>query len=380
MSGALISAHLRRRISQGPTIAEAFSRGIGEGNNFDALRLLAALMVLYAHAFLLTLNDNPRDFLAWMSGGQTGMGSLPISTFFVLSGFLITASWMRRPDIAVYARNRILRIMPALTAVVLVSVFIIGPAVTILTTREYFASTQTWRYLLNLVFIYSNNLLPGVFTEIPHGAVVNGPLWSLKFEVICYSVLGLIGAARLLSARSCLVVIIACLALSIVIGDSVDSLTENFLRQLSGTGALFFGGAFFAVAADRIRLNSGLALLSLAALVLAMRFSGFVQIFVFAGPYLVLYFRLMWRGALRHVGRFGDFSYGVYIWGWPIQQLALLYLPSDSPVALLAVSFPLTLAAAVLSWRLIEKPAMRLKSKSALARAPGRPVFARRLT
>jgi peptidoglycan/LPS O-acetylase OafA/YrhL len=376
MSGEPVLSVLRRRITHGPTIAEAFGRGVAEGNNFDAIRLFAALMVLYAHSFLLTIEHDPTDILDRMSGGQTGYGDIAIGTFFVLSGFLIAASWMRRPDIAVFARNRVMRIMPALTAVVLASIFLIGPAVTTLSASEYFADNKTWRYLLNLVFLYTNNRLPGVFTEIPHGDVVNGPLWTLTFEVICYGLLALIGAARKLTPCGCLAVIIACMALSIVIGDTVDSPTENFLRRLSVMGAWFFGGAFLAVAGNRIPLNSGIALLSVAALALSMRVGGFAQIFVFAGPYLVLFAGLSWRGPLRHVSRVGDFSYGVYIWSWPVQQIALLHVSSNSPAAVLAISFPLSLALAFISWRYIEKPALRLKSKSALASLYRQPVRA----
>jgi peptidoglycan/LPS O-acetylase OafA/YrhL len=117
-------------------------------------------------------------------------------------------------------------------------------------------------------------------------------------------------------------------------------------------------------------------LLSVAALALSMRVGGFAQIFVFAGPYLVLFAGLSWRGPLRHVSRVGDFSYGVYIWSWPVQQIALLHVSSNSPAAVLAISLPLSLALAFISWRYIEKPALRLKSKSALASLYRQPVRA----
>lgn len=371
-----LSTFLQKRFAHGPTIAEAFERSMTEGNNFDAIRLFAAMMVLYAHSFLLTLGGNPTDILGRISGGQTGYGDIAIGAFFVLSGFLIAVSWMRRPDLAVFARNRAMRIMPALIVVVLAAVFLIGPAVTTVSLNDYFAAAETWRYLLNIVFYNSHNSLPGVFTGNAQTSGVNGPLWTLQFEAVCYSLIALLGFWRGLTARRCLAMILAFMILSIALGDSISSPAENFLRRLSNMGAWFFGGAFLAATADKVRLNRETATVSAVALVFGMAAGGFSQIFIFAGPYLVVYAGLAWRGPLRHVGRLGDFSYGVYIWSWPIQQTALLHLPSDSPAALIAVSLPATLLIAVLSWRCIEKPALRLKAKSALAILYRRPVLA----
>jgi peptidoglycan/LPS O-acetylase OafA/YrhL len=376
MSGEAIFSILRRRFASGPTIAEAFGRGRAAGNNFDAIRLFAALTVLYTHAFLLTIGANPTDFLYAVSGGQTYFGDFAIGVFFVLSGFLIAQSWMRYPDLTSFARNRALRIMPALAVVVLAAVFIIGPVVSTLPANEYFAEGQTWRYLLNVLFLYRNDMLPGVFADASYAPIVNMPLWTLKFEVLCYALIALLGACRMLTARGCLLIVLACMVMSLIVESSVNSLFENFLRQFSVMGAWFFGGAFFAAAADRIRLNAALAISGAAILGLTLTSAGFDQAFAFAGAYLVLFIGLTSLGAVRHAGRFGDFSYGVYIWSWPIQQIAAIYAAPDSPMIVLAISLPATLAMACLSWNFIEKPALRLKSNGAFARRPSQPVFA----
>lgn len=141
----------------------------------------------------------------------------------------------------------------------------------------------------------------------------------------------------------------------------------------------FFGGAFFAVAGDRIRLNAASATLCVVALALALLFGGFNQIFGLAGTYLVLFAGFAALGALRNAGRFGDFSYGVYIWSWPIQQIIAIHI-APSPAIVLAISAPASLAVAYLSWRIIEKPALRLKSNSALAHGRRQPLFRRAAT
>jgi len=169
------------------TIEDAWRASKAHGNNFDALRLAAAFAVIVSHSFEIVGGPPESEPLRVLTNGDSSLGRVAVMTFFVLSGFLLTCSYRSDPSLAAFARKRALRIAPALAAVVLFSIFVIGFAATTLSPRDYFRSEETWRYLANLAFYTGFDSLPGVFADAPIAGVVNGPLWTLKIEVLCYA-------------------------------------------------------------------------------------------------------------------------------------------------------------------------------------------------
>ena len=161
--------------------------GVHRDNNFDAVRLIAALAVVVGHAWPLTgLSHPPR------------LGGIPIFTlavfvFFSLSGYLVATSWRRDPRVLPFLARRASRIFPALIVVIVLTTFLIGPFATRLAVNDYFASSQTWTYLTNVSLVASYDL-PGVFAANPR-PVVNGALWTLGPEFLCY--LGVVTAGFL---------------------------------------------------------------------------------------------------------------------------------------------------------------------------------------
>ena len=155
-------------------------------NNFDALRMVGALLVVVGHGLLLT-----------DAGRVPRIAGIPLHTlglfiFFTISGYLIAGSWQRNPSLSAFLRNRALRLFPALIVVVMVTVLLIGPLVTSLSSLEYVVHPQTRAYLANIVMI-SQYELPGVFAENPHSNAVNGVLWTLGLEFVCYLLTAVIG-------------------------------------------------------------------------------------------------------------------------------------------------------------------------------------------
>jgi len=100
---------------------------LGGKNNFDALRFLAALGVVLSHAYPVTQGSNDREFLMVLSGGQTSLGEVCVMVFFVISGFLITQSFVRSDSAIGYMTNRVLRIVPGLAVMALLVSFGLGP-------------------------------------------------------------------------------------------------------------------------------------------------------------------------------------------------------------------------------------------------------------
>jgi peptidoglycan/LPS O-acetylase OafA/YrhL len=182
-----LTTGLRRFLRRGSVSANVSGRGLGNSRditrhratNFDFLRLLAATFVVYGHSYPLTGRVSP-------SFCGNGFGSLGVKIFFSISGYMIASSWLHDPHFGRFWLRRALRILPALTVVVLLSVVVLGPLLTNLPLSIYLYSPQTFYYFYNLV-LYINYDLPGVFDQniFPHA--VNGNLWSLPAEVFMYA-------------------------------------------------------------------------------------------------------------------------------------------------------------------------------------------------
>jgi peptidoglycan/LPS O-acetylase OafA/YrhL len=342
---------------RGPSIADAWAT---QRNNFNLMRLVAAWLVIYGHAAAIT--GLPfQDAFAWATGLR-GAGAVSVDMFFVASGFLIAAS-LQRNDVRGYLVSRGLRILPALLVCVALTTFLLGPLLS--TAADYWSQWATWDYLLvNGSLLLSRFHLPGVFEGHPQ-SVVNGSLWTLPHEAKLYLLLLAASVIGLLSPRR----YTPLWALAMLVGYAAARHAwplPDHIQKIAECTAFFISGSLLWVNRARIRL-SGVAML---ALLLAFALTR-------GGPWSHLpYFGLLTCGTLwlalvprlpmiRHT----DLSYGLYLYGWPAQQLAWM-LPAGKTIAgniLIASAIALTCAA--LSWFLVERPALRLK-KRFVARGP----------
>src|SRR6266446_2687017 len=178
-------------------------------NNFDLLRLIAAVSVIFSHAFLLSENSQDHDPLMMLTGGQTILGVVGVFIFFTISGYLVTQSFDATASPLVFLMKRALRIFPGLLLCLAVCVFVIGPLVTQLPLADYFWRPEPYLFLLhNAVLDVDYNRLPCVvFAPGNIGGIVNGPLWSLPCEVLMYLMLFGLGVCRLLKMRVGLVLL-----------------------------------------------------------------------------------------------------------------------------------------------------------------------------
>lgn len=348
------------------TIGGAFEQG---SNNFDALRLLAALAVLVSHSYPLTRHG--ADPLARWTQGQTDGGSAAVAAFFVISGFLVTRSVLSR-DPGQYVRARLLRILPALLVVVVVQTFVIGPVFTTLPWRDYLGDAQTFAGLRNASVFDLRNTLPGVFAANPYPDVVNGSLWTLPVECGVYLVLPVLALLGLL--RPPFVGVGAALALVAAfpgaawLGFSYAAPGPFILWSVPFYPALvclssFLMGAAIWAHRDAVPLSGGLAICCLIAMYASIGTisAGFVFHLVF--PYLVLYAALARPCTQDLLRPLGDISYGVYLYAFPVQQAVVAWQHGAiGPHRLALLAAPIVLACGVLSCRLVERPALRLKA------------------
>jgi peptidoglycan/LPS O-acetylase OafA/YrhL len=333
---------------------------LNQGNNFDALRVLAAVAVLVSHSFPIAYGAAGVQPLAALSRGQTNLGSAAVLVFFVISGFLITQSFDRLPVPLRFLEARVLRIFPGLSVVLVLTAGMLGASVTPLSLAQYLTRFDTYQYVyggLSLVWMHYD--LPGVFEGNPAGAVVNGSLWTLQYEFLMYLVVLALGMGGLLSRRVVLALWLGALLLS--------------WRWVGGNyvafGTPFLSGAVLYLWRDRVPLDWCSVVLCVVGLGGAMATSGFRLAFAIFGAYLVIYLALAPSVRLPNLARWGDLSYGIYIFAWPVQQTVALLLGSAVTWYWnAALSLPTVLALAWLSWHLVERPALSLKHSQAMAR------------
>jgi len=329
-------------------------------NNFDALRLLAALAVILSHAFLIAQGTEKNDPLNWLTSNQCMLGLTGVFVFFAVSGFLVTQSYEQTRSHWRYLLKRVLRIFPAYLVCLVLTAFVLGPLVTTLPLSEYLHRPEPYNYVYyNSFFDIRVHELPGVmFVDNPVGLEVNGSLWSLGCEFDMYLMVLLLGVLRLLRWPVCL----ALLALGMASIAFPDAL--GFLGGWGWTLSFFAIGMLLYKLRDKRIFNGKLALLALAGLALSIPLRQFILLFPLCGCYLALYLALHPKLPLIRATRFGDLSYGLYIFGWPSEQIVIWLMHGHAEwwqVFILATLLAGSLA--FLSWHLVEKRALRLKPR-----------------
>lgn len=332
-----------------PTIADAWHGG---RNNFNLIRLVAAWLVIYGHAWAIT-GSGTGDLVAQLTLIRFA-GAVAVDMFFVISGFLIAAS-LERNSVRAYLASRALRILPALVTCVVLSVFVLGPLLT--TAPDYWRHPDTWRYLWVNGSLWSNTFfLPGVFTGLPNPAV-NGSLWTLPIEARLYVALLPAGMLGLLTPRRYTPLWLLAMA-AYWFAWSRHPLPSH-LADIGWCTAFFITGTLAWVNRARIRLGAW-PLLGLLAVAAFARGAPWFHLPYFAVvAYGTLYVALRLR--LPTIRR-TDLSYGLYLYGWPVAQLVQTFWPGP-PLHNVLWTTPLALAMAAGSWFLVERPMLRLKRR-----------------
>lgn len=328
--------------------------------NLDLIRLIAAILVLFSHCYPLAGRAIEEPFL-W-TFGHTG-GDIALCTFFVISGYLISASYIRSQSALDYVWKRCLRIFPALFFSVVFAIAL-GAFLTPLDFGSYIVHEQTIAYLRNIFLDIQYNL-PLVFAQNPFPNAVNGSLWTLPVEVFMYAVILAMGVAGILSARFSVIAAGLCMLGVLAVRNADLGRPYIVLGAAELSVALRLAASFFIGAAlyfhkDRIRYHGGIALL-FGAIIFFTKFTPpSLYLYALLLPYIILYLASVNIPWLDNITRHGDFSYGIYIYAFPVQQLLVHWSNNSISVSMLFIgSLAITLPIAVLSWKFVEEPALR---------------------
>jgi peptidoglycan/LPS O-acetylase OafA/YrhL len=324
-------------------------------NNFDALRLIFASMVVVFHIGILSKAAS----LAWFLSISA---SFAVQAFFVVSGFLVTMSFENSSSIRSYASKRLRRIAPAYVAVVIAAALGLS-TISTLPLSAYFTDGQLWRYLgFNLVLSnFSAPNLPGVF-ESNFIRAVNGSLWTIKVEVAFYCLVPfMVWAARRVGAKKLLsTVFVASILWKVGLNAAATAtgveIYAELARQLPGQLCFFAGGAW---AYYRTREGKGIngLVAAIGLIVYAISDGGwFDDLTAPLAVTAIVYWAAIAGPRLPAVAKHGDFSYGTYLYHFPlIQTFIALGLFRWSPLAGLMTSVVAVAVSAVLSWHFVER-------------------------
>ena len=342
------------------SLAEQMKLAANRPSGFDYMRLVLAIGVIAQHTINVSYGaEVARAF--WASPARLVVGPI-LPMFFALSGFLVAGSLMRCATLVSFFGLRAIRIIPALSCEVLLSALILGPFFTVLPLHQYYGSTDFAHYFLNILGDVHFRL-PGVFPDNPVPLTVNGQLWTVPFELKCYLVVGILAVLGIAWHRKLLLatMIIAQPLLGFygVFGHPAPSLTVPGIMLVDS----FLCGLTIFIYRDRIPHGLALFVLSAAlvgALLLIPRGDYLIG---FPIAYVTTYLGLTNPKRSRWLLS-GDYSYGLFLYGYPIQQAVASFGPAFHHWWInLAIALPLAAIVAIASWWLIESPAFRFKGR-----------------
>ena len=324
------------------------------GMNYNAsmLRFVAALMVIVSHAFALTTEGD--DWLMAITDGQMTMGGFAVSVFFAFSGFYVTRSIKKfKGSMRSFMWARIKRLLPSLALVIAVLTFVIGPIMTDLSVSEYFRSFGTYKFLANAVFVPIHEL-PGVFAnnEVLH--TVNGALWTLPVEVLCYISLVVVHELKLLEKKRG-----GILAVLVGLGVTVIAFVAKYtgveiLASMVAPITCFYVGAVLYIYSDAVSVDWKKICFSILIMVVATFCGVLGYVASVALPCVVLL--LIYSGDYmpKSVKLLGDISYEMYLVGFPIQQAIIsLFGGNMNPYLNMVIAIPIDIVIGYLIYKIV---------------------------
>jgi len=350
----------------------------GNRNSLGLLRLVLASVVILDHAF--PLGGFGTDPFWALTNNQASLGSIAVGGFFAISGYLIAKSGMSG-DVVQFMWRRTLRIFPAYWLVLIVTAAIVGPLIWLADGHvfvDYFTFgpagpvhyfIANWNLNIGTYGIYDLLTDTTPYGREIGGSAFNGSIWTLIYEWNCYLIIAVMVLFGVFTRARILVPIVAgyFLVLQVVLATNPAALATIAPRLVDqytiSLGFAFMVGSVLAVYSTKIPFDNRLGILSALVFLFALRYGGFSTIGTVAGVYLVMYLAARLPRQVQWIGAKNDYSYGVYIYGFLVQQVtAYLGWYKLGYVPWVVICFAISFGCAWISWHLVEKRAMSLKN------------------
>ena len=331
-------------------------------NNYDFFRIFAACCIIFYHSFALLAKENEEP-LNQITNRRVDFSLIGLSIFFCISGYLIAKSAVRSPTVLNYLWKRFLRIQPLLIVTCFFTIFLIGPIFTERSLIGYFSDGNTYAYFRNIMPLFGVQFyLPGVFTHL-HDKGVNGSLWTLIVEERLYLLMTLVFLYKK-DKSNYLAFLIGLVNVLYIVNRYFFS--GEMIPYLSGRAffyaLLFLNSAALYLLKIKFKKNQLIyILIGFVCFVVGILLPHTDVLYFIAFPFLVNAIANI-EGRLNYAGEYGDFTYGTYVFSFPVQQI-LVSKGIINPYNLFFITIAIVLPLAVLSWKFIESPFLRLKKK-----------------
>lgn len=341
-------------------------------NSFAFLRFCLATLVIFSHAYPLGAYLI-EPFTVW-SKGQESFGGVALSGFFILSGFLITSSYEHLQSFFRYMWHRYLRILPGYFVALLITAFFFGAI-------AYYHDHGTLSGFLhmaegpfhyvklnaNLLLEVKTHSIGNLLSTVPYPPGFNGSLWTLVYEFRCYLITAVLGLFALLSKNKLVPLVIFFIVWMLYLinlanpgsaGQVIPYFADSTFLKLT---TFYLAGTVMFLYKDKILMDTRTLLF--------MLFLGYIsttQGFYLTTAPVVLTFLIFWLGThlpITKFDKYGDFSYGIYIYAFPIQQILSLYGYNNYSLKVyLFITFMITIVFAISSYHFVERPFLKLKN------------------
>ncbi len=328
-----------------------------ENNNLDIFRIFAACLVIVGHSYVLFPDPGETDLIREFTG-FTYSAALAVKIFFFISGLVVTNSILSSKSFSRFTISRFFRIFPALIFLCAVTVFVIGPLITTETISDYFNSPLTMTYFKNNIRLKTEYDLPGVFISNHYGRAVNGSPWTLPYELGCYLFLLGIFCLGILKNKTVASIVFGIIIVESVLPQRIFTYWINSDPEILPLPAYFSLGALLAINQEKIKLDhlQTIGLLIITFVVWNTRFNELL----FCLSVFSLILNLSRSKWLLRLKIKNDISYGIYLWGFVVQQLLQHYVKRQTVYLKMVISIVMAVAIAYISWFVIEKNSIKL--------------------
>lgn len=334
-------------------------------NNFHFLRFIFALLVVISHSYALSGGEISSQWIYQITDGKVVLASIGLNGFFIISGYLIYQSLQRSKSLLDYYWKRVLRVFPALFVVLLLSV-LLAPIV-YSSEIPFYRNVEVYSYVPRNLLLYPHQpKIEGIFSDNPYKAI-NGSLWTIRYEFTCYILLSALFLFKSNRLWSRVLLFAASSIMYIGYVFFIDQLGDLSVLNLVGfevlqLGTFFVIGSFLASLDIEKLFSKWMVFVTLGILILSIVFDFYNESKHIIFSLLVLSIGFTPINFMANFAKYGDMSYGVYIYSFPIQQ-TLVYFFDLGTYALLLNSVILSIIMGYLSWHLIEKQALKRKKK-----------------